>query len=315
MTGRRSDDVDRGANDVVRVEEVVARYAPELEPKLDARRRLPPYLLGVLAGAYLAALVSWAVLGPEFEPASAAWFIAVPCWLAGLVGGEIAARLLHRGALRDFGRMVENTPWEVHHAVAERFRQDIAAHRRRTLGEGSEWHRARDPLKTAFDEANRSAAYWRERLDQDELNETVRKQLATAERLSAKFGEALANLDRRSEVLLSFFNDCEAKLAVLESSRRDYEESKRLAALSDRADELVADAQTTLSLIGRQFVTEAVRVGEALGALERAQLRDSAGDPPLAHIETVADRIIESSTREQEVLADLAAKLSGGRGA
>lgn len=116
-------------------------------------------------------------------------------------------------------------------------------------------------------------------------------------------------------MLLSFFNDCGAKLAVLESSRRDYEESKRLAALSDRADELVADAQTTLSLIGRQFVTEAVRVGEALGALERAQLRDSAGDPPLAHIETVADRIIESSTREQEVLADLAAKLSGGRGA
>ena len=271
-------------------------------------RRLPPYMLGLLVASYLASFATLVL----FSEASAAWFIVIPCWIIGIVGGEIAARLLHRKSRRAFMRMLDDAPWEMHQAIADHFRRDIEAHRERTLGVGSEWHRARDPLKKAFDEANRSVAYWKERLGQDESNETVRAQLGTAERLSAKFGEALANLDRRSDVLLSFFNDCEAKLSVLESSKRDVEESKRLAALSNRADELVAEAETTLSLIGRQFVSEAVRVGEALGALERAQLKDSAGDLPLTQIETVADRIIESSAREHQVLTDLAARLSGG---
>jgi len=178
------------------------------------------------------------------------------------------------------------------------------------MGPGSEWYEARQPLQNAYDQASRSEAYWRERVKQDPSNEVTGAQLATAERLAAKFRGALGELDKRSDVLVRFFNDCEAKLAVLEFSKRDFEESRSLSELSDKADEIVYDAGATLAAIGRQFVSEAARVGEALGALERLQIKESAGDLPLDRIEAVADRIIESSEQERVALEGLVSRLA-----
>jgi hypothetical protein len=220
--------------------------------------------------------------------------------------GEVVTRVIHYRRLDRFRREYKDgTPEYLYEVIASRFEDQIEAQRARTLGPDSELYRARSPLTTAADEARRSIAYWRERAKYEPRSDLVKLQLATAEQLASKFESAIRQLDRRSEALLAFFNECEAKLALLRRSSRDIEESKRLSALSSRAESLIADAESVLIDIGRQFVSEAFRMGEALGQLERIQIQQSASDIPIDHLEMVADRIIESAEREQYALSRL----------
>ena len=295
--------------DVGDIEELVDRYAPDIRPVLNTSSRLAPYVSSLLVAGYAGVIQAYVLFGESYLAHGATLALGAVFAVLGLAGGEVSARLLHRSRVRMFWRLVEEAPWAIHEAIAVRFRNEIQAQRERTMGPGSEWYEARQPLKDAYEEASRSESYWRERLKQDPHSEVNAGQLATAQRLSAKFSEALGELDKRSDVLVRFFNDCEAKLSVLESSKRDVEESRRLSQLSDKADDIIVDAGATLASIARQFVAEAARVGEALGALERLQIKESAGSVPLERIEAVADRIIASSEQEKAALAGLVSTL------
>jgi hypothetical protein len=214
--------------------------------------------------------------------------------------------------MRDYERRVRFRPDILYGQIADKFKNEITEYRTRMLGPQSEWHRARDPLKEAHDEANRSIAYWGERLRQGGDSEVVQKNLETAENLSLKFGRALEELDRRSDALLTFLNECYAKLAVLEGSRTDYAESQRLAALSEQAHVVVEDAESMLDRIGQEFLHEATRLGGALGALRALHLKEIAGDVPLDRIEHVADRILEVYHEDSDTLKMLAESITGG---
>ncbi len=123
-------------------------------------------------------------------------------------------------------------------------------------------------------------------------------QLKTATQLHAKLRSALGKLDGRADVLLGFYADCEAKLAVMDRYNRDIEETRRLDRLSGAADMVVAGAEAALAGIGASFVREAQKMGEVLGDFERLQLKSLAGEAPLDNIEYLADRINQSSQTE-----------------
>jgi hypothetical protein len=273
------------------IQELVREHMPELVPDPLQEVRVTTHVLGLAASTYVGLVVSYWILGDRyFEHAG---FLAIPltAWALGAVVCEYALRRSHANRVREFTERSTAAPWTLFATITERFRRDIERQRERTLGPYSEWAKARQPLKEASDEANRSAAYWRQRLEQ-------------------KFRGAVHELDGRTEVLMAFFNDCEAKLSVLEHTKRDLEESKRLAVLSTRADEIVLNARATLDKIGQEFVSGAARVGRALGSLERLQLLESAGDVPIERTELVADRIIESSEQERAMLRPLSERMS-----
>jgi hypothetical protein len=136
----------------------------------------------------------------------------------------------------------------------------------------------------------------------DPANDVALQQRDTALRLRDKFQGALTQLDARAQVLVGFFNECEARLAVLQYAKRDYEEVKKLGALSESADDIVADARNTLVSIGSTFLSEAIRVGNALGGIERVGLLSLADTVSVEKIETLADRILESSEHERVML-------------
>ena len=52
-------------------------------------------------------------------------------------------------------------------------------------------------------------------------------------------------------------------------------------------------------------------MGQTLGALERYELKESAGFVPLDKLEHVADQILSSSRVEREALAALVEKIEG----
>ena len=195
-------------------------------------------------------------------------------------------------------------------AVAE-FRGQIERHRARTLGRGSEWGAARAELAKAEDEADRSMAYWRARLNQDPDNRTFSGQLKAATDLRGKLRSALGKLDGRADVLRKFYNDCEARIAVMDRCNRDIEETRRLERLSGTADMLIAGAETALAGIGASFVREAHKMGRVLGSFERLQLKSLAGEAPLDDIEFLADRINESSEREYDTVERLSRRMEG----
>ena len=187
---------------------------------------------------------------------------------------------------------------DVYRFAVHEFRGQVERHRARTLGSGSEWGAARAELAGAVDDAHRSMAYWRARLSQDPDNRTFAGQLKTATGLHAKLRSALGKLDGRADVLRRFYNDCEAKIAVMDRCNRDIEETRRLDRLSGAASMVIAGAETALAGIGASFVREAQQVGEVLGSFERLQLKSLAGEAPLDDIEFLADRINESSEAE-----------------
>jgi hypothetical protein len=285
--------------EVLDLELLIQEHVPELIPSVDSQDRSVHYSWALSLGGLYGAM-SWLTFG---------WPVGIVVGLLCSSLGELTARAVGQRRMRQFRRSLTRTPWVLYGEVADRFRRKIEMQRRRALGPDSTWQRARQPLLEASAEAQRAVAYWRERSKQED-GEVVRTQLHTAQRLAEKFSEALGELDRRSEVLQRFFHDCEAKLAVLERGRRDVEESRRLADLSERAEEVVEDASRVLGSVARDVLSEAVRVGRALGAMERLGIKDSAGDLPLDRIESVADRILESAAQEHRALDELADQLT-----
>lgn len=204
-------------------------------------------------------------------------------------------------------------PWavlRVHEYAVTEFRERIQSHRERTLGRGSEWGRARSELTQAADEAQRSAAYWRERFRGEPESELARTQGRVADRLEAKLGEALGKLDARAAALRKFYNDCDARLAVMDRCNRDIEESRRLEELSGKADVVIAEAEGTIQALALQFVAEARNIAEALGGVATVGVKSLAGEAPVDNIEYLADHIIESSDRERSAIEDLERQLS-----
>lgn len=110
---------------------------------------------------------------------------------------------------------------DVYRFAVDEFRGQIERHRAQTLGHKSEWGAARAELARAVDEADRSMAYWRARLSQDPDNRTFAGQLKTATELRAKLRSALAKLDGRADVLRRFYNDCEARITVMDRCKSD----------------------------------------------------------------------------------------------
>lgn len=187
----------------------------------------------------------------------------------------------------------------------KRFQQQIEVHRARTLGRDSDWGIARESLARAADEAQRSRAYWRTRLQQEPDNSLAVRQHDTASELDRKLHAALDKLDGRASVLREFYHDCEAKVAAMGQYNRDIEETRRLTRLTDTADTMIVDAEATLASIGASFVLEAQQVGAVLGDFEKLQIKSLAGDAPVDDIEFLADRIIDASDREYEAVEQL----------
>lgn len=200
---------------------------------------------------------------------------------------------------------------DVYRFAADEFRAEIRRHRTRTLGSESEWAAARSALARASDEAERSVGYWRNRLRQEPSDPVIARQSRAATELNAKLRSALGKLDARADVLRKFFNECEAKVAVMDRHNRDIEESRRLDRLSGTADIVIAEAETTLTAIGASFLREARKVGEVLGDFERLQLKTLAGETSLDDIEVLADRINEASESNYATVEKLSRAIEG----
>ncbi|MDE2795247.1 MAG: hypothetical protein OXL34_10555 [Gemmatimonadota bacterium] len=222
-----------------------------------------------------------------------------------LAGSRLFLRMRVRRALAAFRAGDATAVAKVHRFAAREFRLQIGRHRARTLGADSEWGMARAALAEAADEAQRSVAYWKARVRQEPDNQLAAGQSKTATGLDEKLRSALAKLDARAETLLRFYNDCDARLSLMDRYNQDMDETRRLEELSGRTDVAIVGAENTLLAIGEQFVREAEAVGRALGGLARVQIKSLAGDAPLDNIEYLADRIIESSDAERRAVEDL----------
>ena len=243
--------------------------------------------------------------------------VAALVWVLNGLGKAYPARRkrseIHATVHRGIAAYGNAEPWavlRVHEFAVTEFRERIQVHRERTLGRGSEWGRARSELAEAADEAQRSAAYWRERLRGEPESDLARTQSPIADRLEAKLAEALEKLDLRAAALRKFYNDCDARLAVMDRCNRDLEESRRLEELSGRADVVIAQAEGLIQTIAQQFVAEARTIAEALGGVATVGIKSLAGEAPMDNIEYFADHIIESSDRERSAIADLERQLS-----
>lgn len=282
------------------VQLLVDRYLPEVRPTPAVDRPSAYFgatMLGFILALGLSGMVGWV----------AATVIGV---VIALVGG-LYFEMYRKRSLAEFDRIIRDRPWELYGRIADRFRDELASHRARLMGPASEWGRARAPLEEALHESRRSEAYWEERMAQDPDQPMVRDHRDTARALSEKFHAALSEVDRQHGILLDFFNACEAKLVALESSKRDVEESRRLARLSDRAEDVTLDAQFAMAAMGREVLVRALQLGEALGAADRLRIQHAAGDVDVDQIEVIADRILESAESERRELARLVSSVEG----
>ena len=245
--------------------------------------------------------------------------------LAGVVGGavlviacvavrELLIRKYSSRLLAAFRDGEPNAVWPVCELAVCEFRKQIEAHRARTLGSESEWQIARGAVAKKADEAQRAVAYWQGRQRQEQYNEVAATQLSVARHIDRKLRTALSKLDAKADALLRFYNDCDAKLSLMDRYNRDMDESRRLEELSGSIDSTIAGAEGTLAAIGAQFVREAEAMGQALGGLARIQIESLAGEAPLDNIEHLADQIIASSDAQRRAVEDLdSALLTGHR--
>lgn len=279
------------------VEELVRRHTPDLVPHTGP---------GISFLVIMSYIVTWTLAVTMFAAAGVSnpWSITLAS-VAGLPAA-VGAGWIARRQVRRFAKQLKESPWLFYDAVAARFAGEVERQRARAIGPESEWGRARLSLEGAAQEADRSVAYWTQRLAKEPGSDIATTQLAAARRLRDKFHSALSGLDERARVLVTFFNDCEARVAVLQSTKRDYEEIRKLEGLADRSDDVVSHAEATLASIGASFVSEALRVANALGGLERIGLAHLAGEVPLDQIESLADRIVESTERDRTALERVA---------
>ena len=199
---------------------------------------------------------------------------------------------------------------KVHDYAIRHFRQLVEQHRAKTMGPESEWARARAPLAKAVNDANKSVAYWRERLKDDPDNQACLSQYRIVKGLEEKLRSALSKVDERADLLTKFYNDCEAKLAVMDRCRQDIREARKVEELSSRADIVVAQAEGSIQALARAFVDEAQRIGSALGETAGAQYKVLAGEAPLDDIDYLADKIVECSDGEQAQIKDMQNRLA-----
>lgn len=199
---------------------------------------------------------------------------------------------------------------QVHGYAIRHFRKLIKQHRARTMGPESEWARARAPLEKAVNDANKSVAYWRERLKSDPDNQVCLRQYRIVKGLEEKLRSALSKVDERADLLSKFYNDCEAKLAVMDRCRQDIREARKVEELSSRADVVVAEAEGSIQALASAFVDEAQRIGSALGETAGAQYKVLAGEAPLDDIDYLADKIVECSDGEQEQIKEMQNRLA-----
>ncbi len=204
-------------------------------------------------------------------------------------------------------------PWavaRVHEYAVEEFRNRVAEHRERTLGESSDWGRARASLMAAASDAQRSAAYWRARLRQESSNEFAKSQKEVSDLLQTKLDTAFEKLETRSVALRRFYNECDARIAAMDRRNRDFEESRRLQELTGRANMAIENAERAIYASATEFVAEARAFADALGGVASVSITSLAGEAPVDDIGYFADRIIEDSDRDREVIADLERRLS-----
>ncbi len=264
------------------------------------------FMMLLVAVAYLTSLFP-SGYAPVFLLGLTVLFLAVGSLSRSLLGRRRTSRILAA-----FRADEATAVGKVHQFAVREFRKQVETHRTRTLGADSEWGTARAALAEAADEAQRSVAYWEARARQEPDNQLAAGQSQTAADLDDKLRSALAKLDARADTLLRFYNDCDARLALMDRYNQDMEETRRLEELSGRTDVAIAGAEDTLLAIGEQFVREAQAVGRALGGLARVQIKSLAGDAPLDNIEYLADRIIESSDAERRAVEDLDRVLQEG---
>lgn len=287
--------------------EDMARRCFELEQSRFAGARRVGVFVQVMV---LAIVIAFVLNLPTASPGLLIGLVTVAAAI--LAGSRLFLRTRVRRSLSAFRAGDATAVATVHRFAAREFRLQIGRHRARTLGADSEWGTARAALAEAADEAQRSVAYWQARVRQEPGNELAAGQSRTASGLDDKLRSALAKLDARAETLLKFYNDCDARLSLMDRYNQDMEETRRLEELSGRTDVAIAGAEDTLLAIGEQFVREAQAVGRALGGLARVQIRSLAGDAPLDNIEYLADRIIESSDAERRAVEDLDRVLQQG---
>ena len=274
-------------------------FEAEVREKPVRGERVTLFMVLVITAAFLAS-----VMPPGYAAAPYVGLILVSLAIFPGSGFVLARRHISR-ALAAFHAGDPNVVRQVYHFAVREFSQQVEEHRARTLGSDSDWGTARGALAEAADEAQRSAAYWRGRVRQEPGNELAASQLQTASGLEEKLQSAKTKLDARASTLLRFYNECDAKLALMGRYNSDLEESRRLEELSGRTDLAIAGAEHTLVAIGEQFVREAQAVGRALGGLAQVQIKSLAGEAPLDNIEYLADRIIESSDAERRAVEDL----------
>ena len=280
---------------------LVAAYAPELEPQ--APHLFLPWIVWLI-GTMIAGGMFFGPVVTESLPVFALVLIL------STVGAWATAWFIRAVRIAMYEDTIAKRPYELHEKLADKFREEIDAHRDRLLGADTEWQVARAELRRASVDAYQSLAYWTDRWLEDRKSELALSHRNTAHRLHTKLSGAVAELDKREDALLMFFRQCEAKIGILDRSRSDHTESARLAALSQRADDLVMDAALAIEAIGRQFITRTVELGQALGALERLQLKESAGDIAHDGVERVAERILEAAQEEERTLSDLVARVT-----
>ena len=255
-----------------------------------------------LQGVVIGALLSVLIFGDGALATPLGW---VP--ILGVVGisGIAAIRWNRRleNAERDF--LSQGPTPELTALVVDGIRGDIERQRGRTLGAESEWGQTRASLDEAHVRASSSVAYWRERLDAEPDSELAAESLAVAEQLEAKFGTAIEGLDGQVSTLRGFFDACDARLARMESFRRDLEETEELRALSAEADDLVSGAQRLVGGIAADFLIDAMNVSGVLASMEEVRLLESAETRPIEELELVAQELIENSRRQQELIGTL----------
>ena len=300
--------------------EINARTARrKLEAKIARERVKPADAQGRLGCWFSALLFGSCVSGVSGGGAGLAAFLGLAgaVWLlrAAVRHGPTWRRRaeIHRSVGEGMAAYRRGESWAVllvqQYAVDD-FSSRIQAHRKRTLGADSEWGRARASLAEAADEAQRSSAYWRERLRVEPGNKLAEAQGEVAAKLRVKVGEALRKLDRRAGALRKFYNDCDARIAVMYGRNQDLEESRRLEELSGRADMAITRADEVIQSIASAFVADAHDMAEALGVVSTLGVKSLAGDAPVDDIEYFADRIIEDSDRERSAIEDLERQLS-----
>ena len=197
------------------------------------------------------------------------------------------------------------TTMRVHQFAITYFREQIRVHRSRTLGEASEWGKARSSLAATMDEARQQKVYWHKRWLDDKNNDMALRQYNAASLLKDKMSRALRKLDSRADVLLGFYAECKARVDLLDHHNQDLVKTRELESLSDRADVVMAEAEGTLAAIGQDFVREVDTMWQAMSGLGEMQTLALAGEASLDNMEFLADRVIEQSELDEETIQDL----------